>query len=34
MSFANLSACANMLEGAEWLRTRDRIRLGLGTLKA
>jgi hypothetical protein len=28
-----MSACANIPEGAEWLRTRDRIRLGLGTLK-
>jgi hypothetical protein len=33
MTLANLSACANILEGAEWLQTRDRIRLGLGTLK-
>jgi hypothetical protein len=34
MTLANLSACANILDGAEWLRTRDRIRLGLGALKA
>jgi len=33
MTLANLSACANILEGAEWLQTRDRIRLGLETLK-
>jgi hypothetical protein len=30
---ANISACSYMLQGAEWYRTRDRIRLGLGGLK-
>lgn len=29
----NLSACAYVLQGVEWYRTRDRIRLGLGGLK-
>lgn len=33
-TLANLSACAYILSGAEWYRTRDRIRLGLGGLKA
>jgi len=33
-TLANLSACAYILTGAEWYRTRDRIRLGLGGLKA
>jgi hypothetical protein len=33
-TLANLSACAYVLHGAEWYRTRDRIRLGLGGLKA
>jgi hypothetical protein len=32
-TLANLSACAYILQGAEWYRTRDRIRLGLGGLK-
>ncbi|KAH8596573.1 hypothetical protein B0O99DRAFT_660909 [Bisporella sp. PMI_857] len=32
-TLANLSACAYVLHGAEWHRTRDRIRLGLGGLK-
>lgn len=33
-TLANLSACAYILTGPEWYRTRDRIRLGLGGLKA
>jgi len=33
-TLANLSACAYILTGPEWYRTRDRIRLGLGSLKA
>ncbi|KUJ24551.1 uncharacterized protein LY89DRAFT_679662 [Mollisia scopiformis] len=33
-TLANLSACAYVLNGVEWYRTRDRIRLGLGGLKA
>jgi len=33
-TLANLSACAYILSGSEWYRTRDRIRLGLGGLKA
>jgi hypothetical protein len=33
ITLANLSACAFILHGAEWQRTRDRIRLGLGSLK-
>jgi len=32
-TLANLSACAHILNGPEWYRTRDRIRLGLGSLK-
>jgi hypothetical protein len=32
-TLANLSACAYILTGSEWYRTRDRIRLGLGCLK-
>jgi hypothetical protein len=32
-TLANISACAYVLSGAEWCRTRDRIRLGLGGLK-
>jgi hypothetical protein len=32
-TLANLSACAYILRGSEWYRTRDRIRLGLGCLK-
>ena len=32
-TLANLSACAYVLQGAEWYRTRDRVRLGLGALK-
>ncbi|KAK0115461.1 hypothetical protein ONS96_013917 [Cadophora gregata f. sp. sojae] len=32
-TLANLSACAYILTGPEWYRTRDRIRLGLGSLK-
>ncbi|PVH87129.1 hypothetical protein DL98DRAFT_509999 [Cadophora sp. DSE1049] len=32
-TLANLSACAFILTGPEWYRTRDRIRLGLGSLK-
>ena len=32
-SLANISACSYVLSGAEWYRTRDRIRLGLGGLK-
>ena len=32
-TLANLSACAYVLSGTEWYRTRDRIRLGLGGLK-
>jgi len=32
-TLANLSACAYVLQGAEWYRTRDRVRLGLGGLK-
>jgi hypothetical protein len=32
-TLANLSACAYILSGGEWYRTRDRIRLGLGGLK-
>jgi len=32
-TLANLSACAYTLQGAEWYRTRDRVRLGLGGLK-
>ncbi|KAG0651387.1 Zinc finger transcription factor 37 [Hyphodiscus hymeniophilus] len=30
---ANISACSYVLSGAEWYRTRERIRLGLGGLK-
>ena len=33
-TLANLSACAYILSGSEWYKTRDRIRLGLGGLKA
>ncbi|CZT04495.1 uncharacterized protein RCO7_10424 [Rhynchosporium graminicola] len=33
-TLAQLSACAYILTGPEWYRTRDRIRLGLGGLKA
>ncbi len=33
-TLANLSACTYILTGPEWYRTRDRIRLGLGGLKA
>ncbi|KAL2063745.1 hypothetical protein VTL71DRAFT_5550 [Oculimacula yallundae] len=33
-TLAQLSACAYVLTGPEWYRTRDRIRLGLGGLKA
>lgn len=32
-TLANLSACAYTLHGADWYRTRDRVRLGLGGLK-
>jgi hypothetical protein len=32
-TLANISACSYVLSGAEWYRTRDRIRLGLGGLK-
>lgn len=32
-TLANLSACAYILTGSEWYRTRDRVRLGLGCLK-
>jgi hypothetical protein len=32
-TLANLSACGYILHGAEWYRTRDRIRLGLGGMK-
>ncbi|KAF4632691.1 hypothetical protein G7Y89_g5442 [Cudoniella acicularis] len=33
-TLAALSACAYFLEGKEWERMRDRVRLGLGALKA
>ncbi|TVY28318.1 hypothetical protein LHYA1_G003698 [Lachnellula hyalina] len=33
-TLACLSACCYVLEGQEWLRMRDRVRLGLGGLKA
>ena len=32
-TLANISACSYVLSGAEWYRTRDRIRLGLGGMK-
>jgi hypothetical protein len=32
-TLANLSACAYVLQGAEWYKSRDRVRLGLGGLK-
>lgn len=33
-TLANLSACSYVLSGPEWYRARDRVRLGLGGLKA
>jgi hypothetical protein len=32
-TLTNLSACAYVVNGEEWLRTRDRVRLGLGAMK-